>query len=70
MKNNRNIWLILFILVLFACAKDDDLASCDTNEDQLLGCWKTEACTNLLDQDRKPIEAWGKGIYEFVKDGE
>ncbi|MFK5914192.1 MAG: hypothetical protein QM484_07440 [Woeseiaceae bacterium] len=46
------------------------IASCDNSEEQtLIGSWKTVACEQAKDINGNTINYWSKGVYEFSEIG-
>ena len=69
MSTKKIVFSAIVIFVLISCADKEDSISCQTGDSEILGCWKTEVCENLVDKDFNPIDLWGKGVYEFKKRG-
>lgn len=54
-----------FAIFLFitSCAKDEEV--CQTGDSELLGCWETEICGQVIINGYRIRPFFGKAIYEF-----
>ena len=59
---------ITLIATLSSCSSEGVL--CETGESNLLGCWETEGCLDVSDDNSNLNGKWIKSVYEFNEFGE
>jgi len=71
--NIKNI-LFVSIIILSGCFHDNEsdsiLRSCETENSDIQGCWKTQECFQAGAIDDGGVDVWLRSEYEFTPEGD